>query len=101
MSLEFELIAGAMQDIVVRGRSRCTISLDVGQWSQEELRGFIDALRSRVRVKGVRTDTAGFNKFGINPDTLNSGMYAGVPIVMTERVDFDVAEFVIEPLPQQ
>jgi hypothetical protein len=50
------------------------------------------------RIKGIRTDTAGFAKLGIAQDTINSGRYKGVPVVITHTADFDTMEVVFVPI---
>jgi len=50
-----------------------------------------------LRVRGVRTDTAGFAKLGIKQDTPNSGLYKDIPVVITALADFDTMEFVFRP----
>jgi hypothetical protein len=56
-----------------------------------------DREQFKLRLKGVRTDTAGFAKFGVSMDTANSGRYKGVPVVMTEMAAFDTMVLVFEP----
>lgn len=102
MSVEFDLVARAILETAYHGKNRATVRIDIGRWTESEVQGLASALIAGqkeygVRLKGVRTDSSGFAKFGISRDTSNSGRFEGVPIVMTIEADFDDAEFVIEP----
>jgi hypothetical protein len=71
------------------------------QWPDEMVREALDHILAdretfKLRLKGVRTDTVGFAKFGIPMDRVNSGLYQGIPVVIAE-VPFDRMEFVFEP----
>jgi hypothetical protein len=71
--------------------------MDVGLMVREALDHILaDRETFKLRLKGVRTDTVGFAKFGIPMDRVNSGLYQGIPVVIAE-VPFDRMEFVFEP----
>jgi hypothetical protein len=80
------------------------VRADVGTWSPELVQEWIDYLIAqaadphKLRIKGVRASNAGFAKLGIERDTMNSGTYKDVPVVITPIVDFDdVVEVVFVP----
>jgi hypothetical protein len=78
-----------------------TVTFDIGDWPDEMVRETVDHILTdrdqyKLRLKGIRTDTAGFAKFGIEMDTSNSGRYQGIPVVMT-AVPFDTMELVFAP----
>ena len=79
-----------------------TATFDIGDWPDEMVRETVDHILAdrdqfKLRLKGIRTDTVGFAKFGVPMDTSNSGRYQGIPVVMAERVHFDTMELVFEP----
>jgi hypothetical protein len=78
-----------------------TVNFDIGDWPDEMVRETVDQILAnsdqyKARLKGIRTDTAGFAKFGIDMDSPNSGRYQGIPVVMT-YVPFDTMELVFPP----
>jgi hypothetical protein len=78
------------------------ITIDVGEWPAQTVQALFDKIIAllpahKMSLRGVRTDTGSFSKLGINQDTLNSGVYKGVPVVMTHAADFDTLEFVFRP----
>jgi hypothetical protein len=78
-----------------------TVTFDIGNWPEEMVRETVDYVlagreKFKLRLRGVRTDGAGFAKFGIEMDTSNSGLYQGVPVVRAE-VPFDTMELVFAP----
>lgn len=78
------------------------VRIDVGTFSSDFVRAIFDGIIDRapahdLRLRGVRTDTASFNKIGISMDTSNSGMYKNIPVVLTVSADFDTMEFVLFP----
>ena len=73
----------------------CTIPTDI--LSADALQGLVEAIleaETKRALVGIRVDTASFDKLGIPKDVINGGKYNGVPIVITDKVDFDEAEFV-------
>jgi hypothetical protein len=79
-----------------------TATFDIGDWPDEMVKEMADYILAgleqyQLRLKGIRTDTMGFSKFGITMDTSNSGRYEGIPIVMAETAHFDTMELVFEP----
>jgi hypothetical protein len=79
-----------------------TATFDIGDWPDEMIRETVDYILAdreqfKLRLKGIRTDTAGCAKFGISMDTANSGRYKGVPVVMTEMAAFDANCLISRP----
>jgi hypothetical protein len=79
-----------------------TVRIDIGNWRDELVRETFDHILAdcetyKLRLRGIRTDTAGFSKFGVARETANSGRYNGVPIVMTPTAPFDTMELVFGP----
>lgn len=75
---------------------------DVSGWDAGDVKAWVDttlkeAPKHGLRFRGIRTDTAGFRKLGINQDFVNGGSYNGIPVVVTE-VAFDTVEFVFQPV---
>jgi hypothetical protein len=77
--------------------------LDIRRWPAGMVRETIDAVLNRaelykLRLRGIRTDAEGFAQFGIQADTINSGRYRDIPIVMSPTAPFDTMELVFEQL---
>ncbi|MBN9309962.1 hypothetical protein [Devosia sp.] len=103
MNIDTALLANALLDDAPTAKATTPATIDIGRWDDSTVQGLTDAIiagadAAGVRLKGIRTDTWGFGKFGIQQDTSNSGKFHGVPVVMTMLADFDTAEFVLEPL---
>ena len=78
------------------------VRIDVGTFDGEFVRAIFDGIlrlapSHDLRLRGVRTDTASFNKLGISMDTVNSGIYEGITVVITSSAHFDTMEFVLFP----
>ena|ERR1700676_5505988 len=71
-----------------------TVNFDIADWSDEMVRETVDhILADKLRLQGIRTDSAGFEKFGIDMDIYNSGRYQGIHVVTTS-VPFGTMELV-------
>jgi len=97
-----KMFAEAMVNAAYNFPGETAIRIDVGTFSAEQVRAiFDDVLASlatyKLRLRGVRTDWASFAKLGIPQDTVNSGLYSGIPVVLTASADFDTMEFVFQP----
>ena len=104
MEIDPAKVAEAALNTVYFSGGQATISIDIGFWNAQQVKELFDALlsdmaRYKQRLRGVRTDTAGFAKLGIVQDTANSGLYKSIPVVMTPSVGFDIMEFVLQPIP--
>ena len=81
-----------------------TATFPVGDWPGEMVKETIDYILAngdqfKLRLKVVRTDAAGFEKFGIAMEDGNSGHYRGFPVVIIEMAHFDTMQLVFEPQP--
>lgn len=79
------------------------IKIDVGGWPDQAVQVLFNTIlalldQHKLRLRGVRTDTASLAKLAIPKDTQNSGLYNGIPVVMTPTADFDTMEFVFQPV---
>lgn len=95
-------MADAIVNASYRAGAQATVKLDVGSWSPDEVKALVDGLLGqlddyKLRIKGIRTDSAGLSKLGVEYDYPNSGVYKGVRVVVTADVLFDAFEIVMEP----
>lgn len=78
-----------------------TATFPVGDWPGEMIKEMIDHILAnrdqfKLRLKEVRTDAAGFGKFGVAMEDGNSGRYRGVPVAIIEMALFDTMQLVFE-----
>ena len=102
MPVDTKELASSVMTAAYHAQGEFSATTDVGTWSPELVQEWIDYLLSdaaahKRRIKGICTDNAGFAKLGIDRDTVNSGMYKGVPVVVTPTADFDTMEVVFAP----
>ena len=102
MSLDTRQLATDLLSRAYNAGGSLTATFPVGDWSGEMVKETIDYILAngnqfKLRLKRVRTDTAGFGKFGVAMEDGNSGRYKGVPVVITEMAHFDTVQLVFEP----
>lgn len=103
MVIDAKHLGDTILNTAYAAKGEVTVKIDIGGWTDDEVRTLLDTILAglnshKLRFKGVRTDTTGFVKLGIEQDRINSGLYHGVPVVMTPTVNFDVMELVLRPL---
>ena len=102
MPFDAKRLASDLLNAAYHAGGTLEVTMHVGEWSGELVREMVDGILTdrdqfKLRLRGIRTDTTGFAKFGIKMDTGNSGLYNGVPIVMSPTVDFDAMVLVFGP----
>jgi len=101
MPFDAKSLADALLSAAYNAGGRLEARVHIGDWPESMVIQTVDkmldgAATFKLRLKGIRTDAAGFAKLGIKYERQdNSGQYRDVPVVRAE-VPFDTMQFVFE-----
>lgn len=101
MMIDTKGIAKAIIDAAYRAPGQVSIDVDIGVWTAQQVQDLMQAILGdlddyQLRVKGIVTDSSGFDKVGAQPDaSLNGGKVGNIPVVKG-LVPFDSFKIVLE-----
>lgn len=104
MTFDAATLSKSILESVTNARGTTMLTLDVRTWGNGEVRQLVDRLldglkSTKFQMRGVRADNFGFAHFNIKMDTMNSGKYQNVPVVIDPTKPFDTIELVFMAKP--